>query len=214
MVFFVFSILISTKTATMTDREKVTAYIGKHERWSEQLTQLRTIFEQTELKEEVKWGSPTYTLDGKLVAGMAAFKNHYAIWFHQGVFLNDPAGVLHNAQEGKTKAMRQWKFSETDTIDDKVVLAYINEATENCRQGKAITPQRKTGVDVPQQLQDQLDTDNDLKTAFEAMTPGKQREYAGYITEAKRDATKQSRLEKIIPMILAGKGLYDKYKNC
>ena len=88
----------------MTDQQKVTAYIGKHARWSEQLTQLRTIFDRTELKEEVKWGSPTYTLDGKLVAGMAAFKNHYAIWFHQGVFLNDPAGVLHNAQEGKTKA--------------------------------------------------------------------------------------------------------------
>lgn len=198
----------------MTDQEKVTAYIGKHQKWSEQLAQLRRVFEQTELKEEVKWGSPTYTLDKKLVAGFAAFKNHYAIWFHQGVFLSDPAGVLHNAQEGKTKALRQWKFTEEDDIKDKLVLAYIEEATENCRQGKVVVPERKKGVDIPQRLQDELDTDNDLKTAFEKLSPGKQREYANYITEAKREATKQSRLEKIIPMVLAGKGLYDKYKDC
>lgn len=81
----------------MTPTEKVTAYLQKHSKWTEQLEQLRLIFQQTELKEEVKWGSPTYTLNGKLVAGMAAFKNHYAIWFHQGVFLTDLKKKLINA---------------------------------------------------------------------------------------------------------------------
>ena len=88
----------------MTDSEKVTAYIQKHEKWSDELDTLRKIFTATELEEEVKWGSPTYTLNRKLVAGFAAFKNHYAIWFHQGVYLMDPYNVLSNAQEGKTKA--------------------------------------------------------------------------------------------------------------
>ena len=198
----------------MTDSEKVDAYIDKHLKWKPQLNTLRKVFGQTDLKEEVKWGSPTYTLNGKLVAGFAAFKNHCAIWFHQGVFLSDPAGVLHNAQEGKTKALRQWKFTAEDTIDPQTVLDYIKEASENCRQGKELKPERKTGVDMPGRLQDELDTDPDLRSAFEGLTPGKQREYANYIAEAKRDATKESRLEKIVPMIFKGIGLYDKYKNC
>ena len=91
----------------MTDSEKVSTYITKHENWSKELSLLRELFQQTELLEEVKWGSPTYTSNGKLVAGFAAFKKHYAIWFHQGVFLKDPYNVLNNAQEGKTKALRQ-----------------------------------------------------------------------------------------------------------
>lgn len=198
----------------MTDSEKVDAYIDKHQKWGPQLQTLCKVFGQSGLVEEVKWGSPTYTLNGKLVAGFAAFKNHYAIWFHQGVFLSDHAGVLHNAQEGKTKAMRQWKFAEGDELNPEVVLAYIKEAAENNRLGKEVKPQRKTGVDIPRRLQDELDTDPDLRSAFEALSPGKQREYANYIAEAKRDATKESRLEKIVPMIFQGKGLYDKYKNC
>ena len=83
------------KSYAMSDPEKVTAYIKKHTQWSEQLAQLRRVFQRTELKEEVKWGSPSYTLNGKLVAGMAAFKNHYALWFHHGVFLKDPNKKTH-----------------------------------------------------------------------------------------------------------------------
>ena len=88
----------------MTDSQKVDDYIERHSKWSAELEQLRKVFQQTELIEEVKWGAPTYTLNGKLVAGMAAFKNHYAIWFHQGVFLKDTHNKLVNAQEGVTKS--------------------------------------------------------------------------------------------------------------
>ena len=198
----------------MNATEKVDAYIQKHSQWSDQLKELRNIFHQTELLEEVKWGAPTYTLNGKLVAGMARFKNHFAIWFHQGVFLKDPQKMLVNAQEGKTKGLRQWRFERDSEIPLNLVLEYIQESIENCLAGKEIKPQRKTGVSVPPMLQEKLSADTKLNTAFEKLTPGKKREYAEYISQAKREATQVSRLEKILPMILDGKGLYDKYKNC
>ncbi|MBT8261206.1 MAG: YdeI/OmpD-associated family protein [Bacteroidia bacterium] len=198
----------------MTISEKVNAYISKHNRWSRQLEQLREVFQRTELLEEVKWGSPTYTLNGKLVAGFAAFKNHYAIWFHQGVFLKDTDKKLINAQEGKTKALRQWKFEAGDIIDQDIILKYIQEAIENSLAPKEIKPERKTALMVPEFLQKALNTDSKFKQSFDGLTPGKKREYAEYIDSAKREVTKLSRLEKITPMILEGKGLNDKYKKC
>ena len=199
----------------MTASEKVDAYIKKHSKWSDQLASLRSVFQQTELLEEVKWGSPTYTLNGKLVAGMAAFKNHYALWFHQGVFLKDKHQKLINAQEGVTRALRQWKFVEGDEIDQDLVRSYVQESIENCIAGKEIKPQRKSKeVVVPDFLQKALNSDKELNSAYEALTPGRRREYADYIDQAKREATKASRLEKIAPMIKQGVGLNDKYKNC
>ena len=198
----------------MTDSEKVSAYIDKHQRWGSQLQQLRNIFQQSDLLEEVKWGSPTYTMNGKLVAGYAAFKNHYAIWFHQGVFLKDPNKKLINAQEGKTKALRQWKFTEGDAINDEMVLKYIREATENSLAGKELKPQKKKSVALPEIMKQAMAKDTTFKSAFEKLTPGRQREYSEYIGSAKREATQLSRMEKITPMILEGKGLNDQYRNC
>jgi uncharacterized protein YdeI (YjbR/CyaY-like superfamily) len=153
-------------------------------------------------------------MNGKLVAGFAAFMNHYAIWFHQGVFLKDTDKKLVNAQEGKTKALRQWKFTEKDEIEEDIVLKYLREATENSLNGKELKPVRKTEVSIPTLLKQALASDSALKTAFEALTPGRQREYSEHIGSAKREATQLSRLEKIKPMILEGLGLNDKYKNC
>lgn len=198
----------------MTDSEKVSAYITKHENWSKELSLLRGLFQQTELLEEVKWGSPTYTLNGKLVAGFAAFKKHYAIWFHQGVFLKDPYGVLNNAQEGKTKALRQWRFESTDKIPEDHVLGYLNEAIQNSFEGKELKPVRKKSVSLPHILKTALKEHLELKAAFEKLTPGKQRDYAEHIGSAKQEVTRQRRLQKAIPLILEGVGLYDKYKSC
>ncbi|MCW9037155.1 YdeI/OmpD-associated family protein [Altibacter sp.] len=198
----------------MTDSEKIDRYIETHEKWTDKLEELREIFQQTELKETVKWGTPTYTLNGKLVAGMAAFKNHYAIWFHQGVFLKDTHQKLVNAQEGVTKALRQWRFEAGDTIERHIVLQYLQEAIKNCIDGKEVKIERKKGVVLPPLLKEALKHNNELKEAFHALTPGKQREYAAYIGDAKQQKTKESRLEKIEPMILKGVGLHDKYKNC
>ena len=194
--------------------QKVTQFIDKHAQWSSQLQILRNLFQQTELLEEVKWGTPTYTLKGKLVAGFTGFKNHYALWFHQGVFLKDPQKKLVNAQEGKTKALRQWRFEKGDAIPEALVLQYIQEAIENCLAGKEVKVQRKQGVTLSPFLKDALAKDLVLKEAFQKLTPGKQREYAEHIGTAKQDQTNMTRLEKAVPLILEGKGLHDKYKNC
>ncbi|RFN58013.1 YdeI/OmpD-associated family protein [Marixanthomonas ophiurae] len=198
----------------MDTSEKVTAYIEKHEKWSDELSKLRSIFQKTELTEEVKWGAPTYTLNGKLVIGLAGFKNHYAIWFHQGVFLKNKEDKLVNAQEGITKALRQWRFEEGDPIESNLILKYTQEAIENCIAGKELKPQRKKSVTIPPTLEKAFNANKKLASAFKKLTPGKQREYANHISEAKREATKESRLEKITHMIIEGKGLHDKYKNC
>lgn len=199
----------------MNDSKKVDAYIKKNSQWSENLSELRSVFQSTELKEEIKWGAPSYTINGKLIASMAGFKNHMALWFYQGVFLKDSHQKLINAQEGKTSALRQWRIDKNDKIEPKIVADYIQEAIENCLAGKEIKPNRKIKELKLNPLFDSaLKLDSELKEAFYNLTPGKQRDYANHISEAKREATQQSRLEKCIPLIKAGGGLYDKYKNC
>lgn len=193
----------------------VEEYIELNPTWAEALTRLRNLILKTELTETVKWSMPTYCINGKNVLGIGAFKNHFCLWFHNGVFLKDEHNLLINAQENKTKALRQMRFVSIDDINDAVVLSYIKESIKNQLAGKEIKPKRATKkVNVPNELNSLFKSNPELNTAFEALTPGKQREYCEYISEAKRDATKIKRLEKITPMILGGVGLNDKYKNC
>ena len=189
-------------------------YIETNAHFGEALTLLRRIINTTELVETVKWSAPVYALNGKNVVGLGAFKNHFGIWFFNGVFLKDEQNLLTNAQE-KTKALRQMRFKSIDDINKDIVLSYVKEAIENQRLGKEIKPDRtKKETVIPPELQNELEKDAKLKTSFEALTPSKQREYCEHISTAKRDATKQSRLDKIKPMIMQGVGLHDKYKNC
>ena len=193
----------------------VEEYIELNPHYTEELTVLRKIMGSTVLEETVKWSMPTYCIDGKNVLGIGAFKNHFCLWFHQGVFLKDKHNLLVNAQENKTKAMRQMRFKTKADINTSVVLAYVKEAIENQRLGKEIKPQRKTkDITVPDELNSVLKSNTELNTSFKALTRGKQREYCEYISEAKREATKLKRIEKITPMIIQGVGLHDKYKNC
>ena len=193
--------------------QRVTDYIQKKEAWSEGLNTLRAILKKLPVEETIKWGSPFYTNGGKNIVGMSAFKNYFGLWFIQGALLKDKNKVLINAQEGKTSAMRQWRFNSVEEIDENLVREYVLEALENKDQGKVIKPKKKPLI-VPELLQKELDNNPKLKEMYESFTLSKKREYADHISEAKREATKQSRLEKIIPMILENKGLYDKYKNC
>ena len=193
----------------------VEEYIEVHEKWTEALKILRSILHKTELVETLKWSAPTYALNGKNVLGLGAFKNHFGIWFFNGVFLKDEHKKLNNAQESKTKAMRQWKFTNINQIDKNLVRLYINEAIENQKIGKEIKPDRtQKKTVIPQALGEALQANKDMDTAFHALTPSKQREYCEHIATAKRETTKQSRLKKITPLILSGNGLHDKYKNC
>ncbi|MDT0644702.1 YdeI/OmpD-associated family protein [Zunongwangia sp. F363] len=188
-------------------------YIEVHEKWQEELHVLREMMLSTELEETIKWGAPVYTLAGKNVAGLGAFKNHCAIWFFNGALLTKHTDLLHNAQEGKTKALRQIRFTKGDEIKPEILLKYVSEAIANEKLGKVIK-QEKQKLIVPPELKTALENDKELNNEFQKLTEGKQREYAVYISEAKREATKQSRLQKIIPMIKRGEGLNDKYKNC
>ena len=200
----------------MTDaatRKKIDAYFVKHTIWQGQLGALRKVLNESGLEETLKWQAPTYTLDGKIVASLAGFKQHCALWFHNGVYLKDTDKLLVNAQQGTTKALRQWRFEEGDKVPVRKVKAYVKEAMENERQGKRIKAQPRKAVKCAE-LEAALAKNSKLKKAFGELTPGKQKEYAEHIAGAKQEKTRLSRLEKATPLILDGKGLYDKYKNC
>ncbi|MCA8955387.1 MAG: YdeI/OmpD-associated family protein [Planctomycetes bacterium] len=189
-------------------------FIAQHPRWEPVLRKLRAILIGTELRETIKWGAPCYTLDGKNVVGMAGFKEHCGLWFHQGVFLSDPDAVLINAQEGRTKALRQWRFTDAAQVKIARVKAYVREAIDNQKQGRELAPERGKPVEVPPELQAALRRTPGAKKAFDALSLGKRREYAEHIATAKQDKTKASRIEKILPQIAAGVGLHDKYRSC
>lgn len=198
----------------MDKSEKIEAYYEEEHLFKEAITQLRELVIKTDLEETFKWMFPTYTLNGKNVLAICKFKGHFGIWFFNGVFLSDSKNVLENAQEGKTQAMRHWKFKSRDEIKEKMVSAYINEAIENERKGIRLAPKKKQAIVVvlPKELKIAFENNPDLKKAFHTLSPSRQKEYAEYISGAKREQTKEARLSKILPMILEGKGLNDKYR--
>ena len=193
--------------------ETVEGYIRQHPEWQAELLKLRQALLATGLVETLKWGAPCYTSEGKNVVSIGAFKSYVGLWFHQGALLNDPHNVLVNAQEGKTRAMRQWRFANTRDIKPRFIRDYVKECVELMREGKAIKPRRQEELAMPDELDVALADDGDARSAFGRLTPGRQREYAQYIAEAKRTPTKLKRIDKIMPMILAGKGLNDQYRN-
>lgn len=200
----------------MKGAKTVDEYLTSVDQWGAEMTRVCEILRSTGLEESVKWGRPSYACDGKLVAGVAGFKDYFALWFHQGALLSDPDGVLVNAQEGRTKALRQWRMTSAKAIKVRAIKAYVKEAVEHVRAGKAITPDRAKALVLPPELVDALALKKNAKAkaAFDALPKGKQREYADHIAEAKKPETKARRLEKALPMIAAGKGLHDKYRNC
>ena len=116
----------------------VVDYLVGHEEWRPVLERLRAVMNDSELDETVKWGAPCYTLNGKNLIGLGAFKDFVSIWFHQGALLRDEHGVLVNAQEGRTRALRQWRVRNEDEIDEALLRTYVEESIENQRQGREI----------------------------------------------------------------------------
>lgn len=198
----------------MDKSEKIEAYYNEEHKFKEAIALLRDLALKTELEETFKWMFPTYTLEGKNIMAICKFKQHLGIWFFNGVFLSDFKNVLQNAQEGKTQAMRQWKFNSIDEIEEKGVLGYMNEAIENQKKGIQLAPKKKTPISftMPPELKVALKEDEKTNASFKKLSPYNQKEYAEYIATAKQDQTKISRLAKILPMIKEGKGLNDKYR--
>jgi uncharacterized protein YdeI (YjbR/CyaY-like superfamily) len=190
-------------------------FFDKHKHRAEELRLLRDAVKHKELKETIKWGSPVYTYHGTHIVGLGAFKSYVGLWFFQGALLEDPENKLISAQQNKTKALRQWRFDSAEEIRENMdmIREYVNEAIINEKEGKSIKPERGKKLVIPVLLKHMLDADEGLSQKFGAFSPGKQREFAEFISEAKREETKQKRLEKIRPMIMEGVGLNDKYKS-
>ena len=157
-------------------------------------------------------GWPCYTYDGKNVVGIAGFKSYFGLWFFQGALLKDDKKVLMNAQEGRTKALRQWRMQTIKEIRPAIIKSYVKEAINLAKEGRQIAPARGEPVIVPPELKKALRADKSAGENFRNLRLGLQREYAEYIVDAKRDDTKVRRIEKILPMIRNGVGLHDKYR--
>lgn len=188
-------------------------YFAKARAWKNEQLRLRAVLLATPLTEDIKWGTPCFTYKGKNVVGISGFKSYFGLWFHQGALLQDDDNVLINAQEGKTKALRQWRMTSGADIKPTIIKRYVKEAISLVDQGKAIGADRSVQVTVPAELQNALRRSKGATAAFRRLRPGLQREYADYIATAKRDETKKNRITKALPMIMAGVGLNDKYRR-
>jgi uncharacterized protein YdeI (YjbR/CyaY-like superfamily) len=192
--------------------KSVEEYLESHNDYRPLLEKLRSILNTTEFQETMKWGIPTYTINNKNVVGIGAFKSYAGLWFFNGVFLKDEAKVLINALEGTTKGMRQWRFNSIEDVNEDLIKQYLQEAIQNQKEGKEIKPEKKPLI-IPDELKEVLASDVQLFEAFDQLTLTNKRDFVEHIETAKRAETKQSRLQKIIPMIRDGIGLFDKYKN-
>lgn len=185
-------------------------YISKAIKWQPELTALREIALTCQLDETLKWGVPCYTLQGRNVVLMHTFKEYCALLFHKGALLSDPAGILIQQTE-QTQATRQIRFTNVAEVVERVNVLqdYIREAIELEKAGAQVTFKKTADYAVPDEFQRQLDEDTELKRAFDALTPGRQRAYLLHFAAPKQAKTRVSRIEKCIPQILAGKGLTD-----
>ena len=188
--------------------------MDKINKWKEELDLLVSIISKAKLTSTIKWGIDVFTHKGKNVVGVAGFKEFFALWFYNGVFLKDEQAVLYNSQEGKTKALRQWRFYDEADINEPLILDYVHEAMQLVDEGKVHKPEKLPPPAIPGLLLQAMEVDDLLKDAFQKLSPYKQKDYIEYLSTAKHLETKQARLEKIKPMILNVLGLNYKYKNC
>jgi uncharacterized protein YdeI (YjbR/CyaY-like superfamily) len=189
---------------------KVDFFFDKAKHWQEEFEKLRTILLETGLTEELKWGHPCYTLYKKNIVLIHGFKEYCALLFHKGSLLADPEGILVQ-QTANVQAARQIRFKDIREIYDlePVLKTYIREAIEIEKAGLKVPYKKTEQFDVPEEFQRKLDATPKLKKAFEALTPGRQKGYLLYFGGAKQSKTRESRIEKYIPAILAGKGMDD-----
>ncbi|KAF4326005.1 hypothetical protein G195_000271 [Phytophthora kernoviae 00238/432] len=189
---------------------KVDGYLNKAKKWKEESVKLREIILDSGLTEDFKWMHPCYTLENKNVVIIHGFKEYCALLFHKGALLKDKQGILVQQTENVQSA-RQIRFTNIQQIVDmeNILKEYIQEAIEVEKAGLKVTLKQHTDYDVPEEFQHQLDENPALKTAFEALTPGRQRAYLFYFSQPKQSKTRVSRVEKYTQQILDGKGLND-----
>lgn len=189
---------------------KVDWFFDKAQQWKDEFEKLRMILLDCGLKEELKWGVPCYTFQKSNVVLIHGFKEYCALLFHKGALLKDTDDILIQQTEN-VQAARQIRFSNVREILEmtQIIKAYVYEAIEVERVGLKVELKKTPEFPMPEEFQTKLDENSDLKAAFEALTPGRQRGYLLYFSQAKQSKTRESRVEKYTPNILDGKGLND-----
>lgn len=189
---------------------KVDVFLSKERKWREELEKLRAIILECDLTEELKWGQPCYTFEGKNILLIHGFKDYCALLFMKGALLEDPKGILIQ-QTANVQAARQIRFTSIREITKmKTVLkSYIHQAIEVEKAGMKVVHKKTEEYEIPEEFQIRLKKSAALKKAFYALTPGRQRAYLLYFSTAKQSKTREARVEKCAPQILQGKGLND-----
>ena len=189
---------------------KVDWYFEKEKRWQNEIRKLRAIALDCDLVEELKWGCPCYTFEKRNIVLIHVFKEYCAFLFFKGALLKDPKGILIQQTEN-VQAARQIRFTNVQEIIklEKTLKAYIYEAANVEASGLKVDYKKTSDFKIPDEFQKQLNKNRALKTAFNSLTPGRQRAYLFYFSSAKQSKTRESRIEKYLPKILEGKGLDD-----
>jgi uncharacterized protein YdeI (YjbR/CyaY-like superfamily) len=193
---------------------KVDWYFKKAKKWQEELEKLRTIILDCSLTEELKWGVPCYTFQKSNIVLIHIFKEYCALLFFKGALLHDASGILIQ-QTKNVQAARQVRFTNVREIArmKTILKAYIREAIEVEKAGLKVDFKKPEEFIIPEEFQNKLDKTPALRTAFLALTPGRQRAYILYFSSAKQSKTRELRVEKCMPQILNGKGLIDQLGN-
>jgi len=189
---------------------KVDWFFTKNTKWKEEYSELRTLVLDCGLTEELKWGCPCYTIQKSNIVLIHGFKDYCALLFMQGALLKDAKNILVQQTENVQSA-RQIRFANIQEIlkNKTTIKAYIKEAIAVDKAGLKVELKKTTEYKIPIEFQNVLDDMPELKTAFKALTPGRQRGYLLYFSSAKQSKTRETRIEKYIEQILKGKGLDD-----
>jgi uncharacterized protein YdeI (YjbR/CyaY-like superfamily) len=189
---------------------KVDWFFDKDSKWQKEYKKLRKIILDCGLTEELKWGCPCYTFEKKNIVLMHGFKEYCALLFFKGALLNNADGILIQ-QTKNVQSARQVRFTNLKEIVkiEKILKAYIYEAVEVERAGLKVKLKETKEFKIPEEFQKRLNENAALKKAFNALTPGRQRAYLFYFSQAKQSATREARVEKYLHKILEGKGLGD-----
>lgn len=189
---------------------KVDWFFEKDTKWQKEYEQLRRIVLDCNLTEELKWGVPCYTYHSSNIVLIHGFKDYCALLFHKGALLKDSEQILVQQTENVQSA-RQIRFSDLEEIREQeaILKAYVFEAIEVEKAGLKVPMKKTKEFSVPKEFQEKLNENPELKTAFEALTPGRQRGYLLYFSQAKQSKTRTARIEKYTPKIFEGKGVND-----
>ncbi|MCD9615627.1 YdeI/OmpD-associated family protein [Chryseobacterium gleum] len=189
---------------------KVNFFFEKATQWKEEFEKLRTIALSTELVEDLKWGCPCYTYEGKNIFLIHGFKEYCALLFFKGALMKDPDHILIQQTEN-VQAARQIRFTDVEQINDleDILRQYIFEAVEIEESGAKVEMKKTKEFEMAEEFKEKLDQNPALQEAFKALTPGRQRAYLLHFSSAKQSKTRIARIEKCIPQIMDGIGLND-----